>query len=445
MTPDAPESFTVRPVVTREPVTPITVELKPCFADETLDGMNLLNEIVDRYPQAISFAPGRPPDSLLDVRRHIATLPRFIAALARRSGTTAVREWRRLGQYSRTNGVIQEAIALHLRLDEGIDVSPEAIITTVGAQEAMAILLTGLFDPQTDILLASDPTYVGITGLARILDIHVVSVPADDAGLDPDAVERTLRSIRGKGRVRALYDIPDFNNPLGSSLSMDRRVGLLDVCRRHGLLLIEDNPYGMFCYDGNRLPTLKAMDRDGTVIYIGSFAKTLFPSLRVGYLVADQRVGNCESPLARALSRVKSLITVNTSALCQAIVANAIESGRGSLDGIVAPKRDLIRRNRDTLVATLDKSFADLRGAVHWTVPHGGFFLAADLPFDFGAAELRACAQTYGVIACPMRLFTLAGGSRLRQIRLSFSYLTPPEIETGVARLSRYVRDRLRR
>jgi (S)-3,5-dihydroxyphenylglycine transaminase len=122
--------------------------------------------------------------------------------------------WRDLGQYNRTNGIIRDLISDQLANDEDVHVSAESIIVTVGAQEAMAIALSGLFDPASDVLLVSDPTYIGITGLARILGIRVIPVPADDEGVDPKEVERAIERRRVLGRPRAFYDIPNFNNPL---------------------------------------------------------------------------------------------------------------------------------------------------------------------------------------------------------------------------------------
>lgn len=417
------------------------IHLKACFADPRLDVMNFLNEIVLEYPAAISFAPGRPLETLFDVRSHVASIGDFVAASAARLGVDEEQVWRDLGQYNRTNGIIADLIARHLALDEGIVVPPDAIMVTVGAQEAMAVILAGLFDAPRDLLLVSDPTYIGITGLAQILGIRVVPVTADDRGLDPDAVDEAIAAASGDGNVRAVYDIPDFNNPLGTSLPLDRRHRLLDVCRNRGVLLIEDNPYGMFAYDGERPPTLKALDRDCTVIYVGSFSKTLFPSLRVGYLVADQRTatGAC---LARELSRVKSLITVNTPTLSQAIAGQALLAHGGSLEPIVAPKRAQLRRNRDALLAALDREFEDLQGVVSWNRPSGGLFAHLTLPFAFGADQARCCAREHGVVVCPMQFFTL-GHDRCRQIRLSFSCVDEIQIPQGVARLGRFVRETL--
>lgn len=420
---------------------PREIELKDCFSDPLLDVMNFLNEVILDYPDAISFAPGRPLETLFNVENHVNGISKFVAELAEQSGTSMEHVWKELGQYNRTNGIINDLIASHLERDEGIHVTPDAIMVTVGAQEAMAVILAGLFEPSRDILLVSDPTYIGITGLARILGITVVPVPSGEDGLDPRSVEQAIVQASRSGHVRALYDVPDFNNPLGTSLPFEHRLELIEICKKYSVLLIEDNPYGMFNYDGARLPTLKALDHDGVVLYIGSFSKTLFPGLRLGYLVADQRIGKPGEILARELSKVKSLITVNTSTLCQAIAASALRSTGNSVEPIVAGKRQQYCRNRDTLLACLAEEFANSESQVRWNRPRGGFFVTLTLPFPFGTAELQRCAADYGVIVCPMNFFSLAG-NRERQIRLSFSYLQEEQIHAGSERFARFVRDR---
>lgn len=413
--------------------------LKKCFEDPLLDVMNFLNQIVSDYPAAISFAPGRPMEEWFDVEARVTCLTQFVNCEARRLGIEPSRVWNDLGQYNRTNGSINSVIAAQLLCDEGMQVKPESVMVTVGAQEAMAVILGGIFDPKKDILLVSDPTYVGITGLARIFGIRTLPVALGPEGLTPDEVSKAIMKASAQGRPRALYDIPDFNNPLGVSLPLARRLELLKLCSRHDLLYLEDNPYGMFAYDDRRLPTLKSLDQDGTVIYIGSYSKTLFPGLRVGYLVADQIVEGAKHTLAEELSKIKSLITVNTSGICQGIVASTLSSCSYSLESIIAPKRAQMRRNRDLMIGSLEKEFADCCG-VEWNRPHGGFFLTLQFPFEFGNAELERCAANYGVIVCPMNFLSLSNDRRT-SIRLSFSYVNERQIVQGVQRLAQFYRD----
>jgi (S)-3,5-dihydroxyphenylglycine transaminase len=422
------------------------VVLKGCFADPLVEVMNFLNEVVLRYPDAISFAPGRPAEQHFDVAGSFGLAPRFAEHRARATGRTLDSVYKEMGQYGRTNGIVHDLIARQLEIDEGIRVAPEAIVVTAGCQEGMAILLAGLFEIGKDALLVSDPTYIGITGLARILGIDVVPVASGEDGLAPEAAARAIEETRRRGlRPRAIYDVPDFNNPLGTRMPVAARQELLELAHREGVLLFEDNPYGMFCYDGEPLPTLKALDQHGVVVYMGSFSKTLFPGLRVGYLVADQPVTGPAAPatLAQELSKVKSLTTVNTSPLLQAIAGGLLLENGGSLRGVVAERLPFYSGNRDAMLSALERAFAGgLAGEVTWNRPGGGFFLTVNLPFDFTDEDLEVSARDYGVVCCPMRFFSLTSG-RERQVRLSFSYVTPEQIEQGVGRFARFVHDRV--
>jgi (S)-3,5-dihydroxyphenylglycine transaminase len=429
------------------------IDLKSCFGDPLLEVMNFLNEVVLRYPQAISFAPGRPAERHFDVERSLAQTPAFVAHRAAATGWPPLAVWNDLGQYNKTNGIINDLVARQLELDEGIRVRPESIMITQGCQEAMTVLLLGLFDPARDVLLVSDPTYIGITGLADILGIEMVPVPTGDEGLAADAVAAAVAGVRRAGkRPRALYDIPDFNNPLGTQMPLAARHALLGVLRAEGVLLFEDNPYGMFSYDGDPLPTLKALDEHGVVIYLGSFSKTLYPGLRAGYLVADQEVVGASgqrTSLAAELSKVKSLTTVTTAPVIQAVVgAQLIENG-GSLRDFVRGKLPFYKGNRDCMLACLERDFGG-RGAgggiegVRWNRPAGGFFLTVQLPFAFDDACLQDCARDYGVVVCPMSYFALSPG-RESQVRISFSYVDEAQIEEGIRRFARFVNDRVAR
>lgn len=421
------------------------VVLKGCFADPLLDVMNFLNEVVHRYPEAVSFAPGRPAERWFDVEKSLGAARVWVDHHAARSGLSPEAVWNDLGQYNKTNGIINDLIARQLEKDEGIAAAPGSIIVTTGCQEGMAILLLALIDPAADALLVSDPTYIGIPGLARMMGITMIPVPTGEEGLTPEAVRAGISEARAKGlRPRALYDIPDFNNPLGTRMPVPARRALLDLARENGLLIWEDNPYGMFSYDGDPLPTLKALDEHGVVLYMGSFSKTLFPGLRLGYLVADQHVllpSGERVPLAAELSKVKSLTTVNTSTVIQAIAGGLLLESGGSLAPLMTGKLPFYRANRDRMLACLEQELGE-GGPVSWNRPQGGFFLTLSLPFEFTPERLTECARDYGVIVCPMSFFALTSG-RERQVRLSFSYVTEAQIEEGIGRFARFVHDRI--
>ena len=421
------------------------VTVKGCLGDPSLDVMNFLNEVVLRHPEAISFALGRPTERHFNVERSLGRAALWVDSRTRASGQTSQAVWNSLGQYGPTNGIINDLIARQLAADEGIDAAPESIIVTTGCQEGMAILLMGLIDPSTDALLVSDPTYIGIPGLARILGITVVPVPTGERGLDPAAVLSGIHEARRMGRCpRALYDIPDFNNPLGTRMPLEIRRTLLELAHEHEMLIWEDNPYGMFSYGGPPLPTLKALDGQGVVIYMGSFSKTLFPGLRLGFLVADQKVlfpSGKRVPLAAELSKVKSLTTVNTSAVTQAVAGGLLIEAGGSLRPLMEEKLPFYRANRDRMLDSLEKDLGGLEG-VRWNRPEGGFFLTLDLPVELTDELLLVCVRDYGVVVCPMRFFSLTPG-RERQVRLAFSYATEERIAEGIARLARFVCDQI--
>jgi (S)-3,5-dihydroxyphenylglycine transaminase len=425
------------------------ITLRSSLADPLLDVMNFLNEVVLRYPDAVSFAPGRPSERFFDVEGSLGQAALWVESRAAASGASERAVWNDLGQYNKTNGIINDLISRQLAADEGIAAPPESILVTTGCQEGMAILLLGLIDPAGDALLVSDPAYIGIPGLARIMGLTLIPIPTGERGLDPEAVAAGIAEARRMGRrPRALYDVPDFNNPLGTRMPVETRRELLALAREHEMLIWEDNPYGMFSYDGPPLPTLKALDEHGVVVYMGSLSKTLFPGLRLGYLVADQQIllpggpgGGRRVPLAAELSKIKSLTTVNTSTVVQAIAGGILVAAGGSLRPLVAEKLPFYRANRDRMLACLEATLGGAHG-VCWNRPEGGFFLIVTLPFEFTDECLTACARDYGVIVCPLRFFALTPG-RERQVRLSFSYVDEERIAEGIDRFARFVRERI--
>lgn len=424
------------------------VQVRPCLSSPSLDVMTFLNEVVQRFPSAISFAPGRPRDEFFDVGGALGQLDSWVSGQAASTGRPPAAVLASLGQYGNTAGLIQEHLARHLAIDQGIHVEPDAIIVTTGCQEAMLIVALGLLDPATDTLLVSDPAYVGITGVARLVGVPVYPVPSGERGLSPKDVEDAIGSVLRSGRrPRALYDVPDFHNPLGTCMPLDVRRELLRVADRHGMVILEDNPYGAFAYDHPSLPTLKALDTTGTVIYLGSFAKTLFPGLRIGYLVADQEIADTGGRLAAALTAVKSFTTINTAPLMQAIAGAVLSADDGSITASVQLKLPHYRESRDRMLSALAREFGDadkrVRG-VGWNRPGGGFFIVVTLPFEFGSAELERCAREYDVIVCPMSFFALTPG-REREVRLSFSYAGGPTIDEGIRRLACFIRDEVER
>ncbi|MFC7479056.1 PLP-dependent aminotransferase family protein [Luedemannella flava] len=405
--------------------------------------MNFLNEITLRYPEAISFAPGRPYDGFFDSEEIFVHIRRYLDHLIDQ-GASPEQIRTAMYQYGPTAGQIREILADSLRVDENIDVPAASIVVTVGAQEAMVLVLRALFAGPDDVLLASSPCYVGITGAARLLEIPVTPVEEGEGGLCCAELEAAIAAERARGRTpRAFYVIPDHSNPSGTTIDLAARTELLELAAHHGILILEDSPYRLVS-PGPPLPTLKSLDRDGVVVHLGSFSKTAFPGARVGFVIADQQVTDDEgrtSLLADELAKIKSMITVNTSSLSQAVVAGMLIAADGRLSEMNAKAASYYGDAMQATLRQLDTHLPPARRAalgVRWNVPAGGFFLTMQVSFDTDSAALTRSAQDFGVIWTPMSYFYPSGGGR-RGLRLSVSYLTPTEIEDGVARLTSFI------
>ncbi|MGX1914098.1 aminotransferase-like domain-containing protein [Streptomyces phaeochromogenes] len=418
-------------------------DLHASLADPVLGSVAFLNEVMDRHPDAISFAPGAPHPEFV---RHLDTralTDRYLAHLVDDRGLDPARAERLLYEYGPAQGLINDLVAEALHADQGIRADARDIVITVGAQEAMLLTLRALFRDTGDVLAVADPCFVGIVGAARLLDIPVVAVREGPTGLDADDLAARCHEARAAGRrVRACYVAPDFSNPGGVRMPLGPRHRLLGLAAREDLLLVEDNAYGFTAPEDDTLPGLKALDTERRVIHLGTFAKVGFPGARVGYAVADQRVRHAdgERRLAEELADLKTMVTVNTSPLSQAVVGGLLlEHGR-SLTELARRKAERYRRNLACLVDALERHLADdPPPGVTWSRPAGGFFVRVDLPVRADAALLETSAADYGVLWTPMSQFSLTGGGD-RQIRLSCSYLEPDRIDTGVRRLAAFLR-----
>lgn len=433
-------------VPAHQEVNPVTLHkgsLHASLADPVLDTMNFLNEVTMRFPEAISFAPGRPYDGFFDTEDIFAHIRRYLDHLVE-SGWSPQRIRTAMYQYGPTAGQIRELIADSLRTDERIDVSAESIVVTVGAQEGMLLVLRALIGGPDDVLMVSSPCYVGITGAARLLNIPVVDVEEPADGFSCAEVEAAIRRERARGRrPRAFYVVPDHSNPSGTTMGPRERAELLALAARHDLIIIEDSPYRLVS-PGSPLPTLKSQDRHGVVVHLGSYSKTVFPGARVGFVVADQRIVDDDGRttlLADELSKIKSMVTVNTSSLSQAVVAGMLLASGGRISELNAKPAIHYGDAMQATLRQLDRRLpAERRNrlGVRWNSPTGGFFLTVRVGFETDEAALTRAARHHGVIWTPMRYFYPSGGGD-RALRLSTSYLTADEIDEGVARLAEFI------
>ena len=423
-------------------------DLHAALAEPELDSVRFLNEIMKRHPDAISFAPGAPHTAHLDRLDLPAHLETFRAHLRERHGYSPTGANRLLMEYGPSRGIINDLVAGALRLDHGIDIPDEAVVVTVGAQEAMLLALRALFTSAGDLLAVVNPCYVGMTGAAHLLDIPLVPVAENDTDGVPDldGLERACRAARAQGRrVRALYVAPDFSNPSGTLLDLATRRRLLQLADQEDFYLLEDLAYGFTAEPGHELPILKRIDESGRVICIGTFAKICLPGARVGFVVADQPVRGADGtsrPLADHLAALKGMVTVNTPPLCQAVIGGMLLAAGGSMAAIGRERAVTYRRNLALLLEALDQHVPAAPGpspAVTWNRPAGGFFVRCRLPVRADAALLDECAAAHGVLWTPMSAFYVGPGGD-REIRLSCSYLDADKIGEGAARLARFFR-----
>ncbi|GAA2902179.1 aminotransferase [Actinoplanes cyaneus] len=414
-------------------------DLHASLADPVLDTMTFLNEITMRYPDAVSFAPGRPYDGFFDTEEIFAHIRRYLDHLAE-AGRSPEQIRTAMYQYGTTAGQIRELIAESLRIDENIDVPAASVVVTVGAQEGMLLVLRALIRGPEDVALVASPCYVGVTGVARLLDIEMSAVEEPPGGFTGTVLEEAILAEQARGRrPRVFYIVPDHSNPSGTSVGTQARAELLAVAGRHGVLILEDSPYRLVSPVAPE-PTLKSLDDAGVVVHLGSYSKTIFPGARVGYVVADQRVDG-GGLLAEELSKIKSMVTVNTSSLSQAVVAGALLSAGGRVSELNAKPASYYGEAMQATLHELDRQLPRQRRdrlGVRWNTPVGGFFLTLQVGFRADEAALTRSARDFGVLWTPMRYFHPAGGGD-RALRLSISYLTPEEIVEGVARLAAFI------
>ncbi|HVF18754.1 MAG TPA: PLP-dependent aminotransferase family protein [Mycobacteriales bacterium] len=370
-------------------------------------------------PEVVSLAGGMPYIDALPLE----AVGEMVAALVRERGPVAL-------QYGSGQGFpqLREQICEVMAL-EGITASPDDVVVTVGSQQALD-LVTRIFCDPHDVILAEAPSYVGALSTFASYQADIVHVPMDEAGLVPSALDETCARLAREGRrVKFLYTVPNFHNPAGVSLSVPRRDEVLEIAARHGVLVLEDNPYGLLGFDGEPVTALRARTSDG-VIYLGSFSKTFAPGLRVGWVLAPHSV------------REKLVLAAEASVLCpphftQMVVADYLRTQPWQEQ--VKVYQEVYRERRDTILDALSQHFPP--GAT-WTRPAGGFYTWVTLPEGLDATAMLPRAVQGRVAYVPGSAF-YADGSGGEKMRLSYCYPPPDRIREGVRRLAAVIEEEL--
>jgi len=398
--------------------------LSRAAAGMTQSAIRRMGGILATGRDIVSFAPGYPaPDTFAwdDFRAIAAEL------LASRDGSIL--------QYGPTRGYrpLLEVIA-GLQRGRGIDTAIEDLLVTTGSQQGLDLVARVLIDPG-DVILVELPTYVGAISAFRNAQATMIGVPQEQDGIDLDALDRTFARLAADGRrVKFLYVVPNFQNPTGLLIGLDKRRRLLEWAERRDVLVVEDDPYRDLYFEDSaseaEVRPIKADDRSGRVIYLSSFSKTLAPGYRVAWIAAAP-------PLAAKLEMAKQAEDLLTGSLDQRVVYEACK--RGVLDRQVPTLRRHYAHKRDVMQDALKRELGDL---ATWPRPSGGFFLWLTLPASVNADIMLPRAIEEGVIYVAGEAFYVNGEGQ-NTLRLSFSAPTPERIETGVSRLARALRAEL--
>jgi 2-aminoadipate transaminase len=362
-------------------------------------------------PEVISLAGGMPFVQALPIDEIREVVDRVI----RERGSVAL-------QYGGGGG--QAGLKLRLvevMAEEGLSADPNGILVTVGAQQALDLVGKLFIDPG-DLIAVEAPSYVGALSAFSAFQPRYLQVPLDEEGLVVEAFEEAL----GAGvRPKFIYLCPNFHNPAGVTLSLERRRRLVELCREARVPIVEDNPYGLLRFEGSALPALHAMDPDN-VIYLGTLSKVFCPGIRVGWVVAPPAV-------LEPLTLFKEAADLCSSNLNQ-LVAEEWLSDAGRWRGALAGAVDVYRSRRDAIIDALATHLPSSR----WTRPRGGFYVWVTLPPTVDARAMLPRAVERGVAYVPGTAFYPdgTGGDRLR---LAFCYPPEPAIREGVRRLGELI------
>jgi 2-aminoadipate transaminase len=382
-------------------------------------GSSVIRELLKftERPDVISFAGGLPAPDVFPLEEFAEACQRVM----KNQGAQAL-------QYGTTEGYLplREMIMRHTARF-GLEVTPDNILITSGSQQALDLLGRILIN-RGDRILVESPTYLGALQAWNAYGAEYVAVPFDEYGMITDALENALRT-----GPKFIYVLPNFQNPTGVTLSLERRYKLIELADRFGVPIIEDDPYGQLRYEGEHLPSVTVLDgryRDdcntvyrGNVIYLSTFSKTLAPGIRLAWVVAPPEV-------IHKLIMAKQAADLNTAVFNQ-IVAYEVSRG-GFLDRHIQLIRKVYKERRDVMLASLD---AYCPPGVDWTHPAGGLFLWATLPEDIDAADALKIAVERKVAFVPGESFHPNGGGK-NTLRLNFSNASQENIREGIHRMA---------
>ena len=316
---------------------------------------------------------------------------------------------------------LREWVVEKLARDRNMTVGVDDIVLTSGSGEAISMLIAALTNPG-DVLLTEEYVYLGTLRTMRRFGADVRSVKCDDEGIIPEDLESTLAAVEAEGkRVKFLYTIPMFQNPLGWTMTLERKNRTLEITGKYGVPVLEDDCYVDLRFEGEDVTSMHSLDDTGRVLYVGSFSKIVAPGVRLGYMVAPQEV------IQRAMS-FKGGGGVNQFA------ALAVqEYAKGNMDAHIDEQNQALRVKRDAMLSALGENFGD---AAQWSKPEGGLYVWLEMPEDVDLAAFQEQAFDEGVGYYNGTMFSPEGRGA-NCARLCFGHPTADHVAEGVAELAR--------
>lgn len=366
-------------------------------------------------PGMISFAGGNPALSALPDQ----VVAEIAADVMQRDGKAIL-------QYGATEGYAPFLESLKRYAQEQLGCDIPTVLPVTGSTQAMDLLCKALINPG-DVILVENPSFLGNLQCMKLYEATLVPVESDDEGIIVDKLEETIRRYRPK----MLYTIPTFQNPTGKTLAADRRAPIAALAAQYGMVVAEDDPYRDLRYAGSPCPSIKSFDRDGWVVFLGSFSKIISPGLRVGFMAGDPRI-------LRKCTIGKQSSDVHTANLNQAIVDQFLR--RNLLPDHIAAICQSYKAQMDAMLEELT-TFPE---GTRYTRPEGGLFIWVELPSGIDAQALLEKAVARHVAYVPGTHFFADGGHE-NTLRLNFSNSTIEQIRTGMAVLRELIAAETRR
>lgn len=368
-------------------------------------------------PEVISFAGGLPAPELFPIEE----MKKVDEAIYNEEGRKAV-------QYGTTEGYVplREEICKRMKDKFFVDCKPEDVVVTTGSQQALFILAQILVDKDQTILMES-PSYMGAIMAFDPVGPKYTEVPTDDQGIVPEELEKILAA---DDSIRMIYVIPEFQNPTGITWPVERRKAFMDIVNKYDVVVLEDDPYGEIRYDIEKLPSLKSMDTQGKVVFLGSFSKIFMPGLRLGWIVANPEIID-------KFVKFKQAVDLGTSTFGQRQAAYFLKMF--DMEAHIAKITALYAKRRDLMYQSMEKYFPE---GVTFTYPKGGLFTWVTLPEGMDAKELMPKCLAKDVAYVPGGIFYPNGGNA-NHFRLNYSNMPEDRIVEGIRRLGDVLKEEL--